>query len=272
MSRVWFSGELETVATYWRLARRDGVTLGFTTHDSDLWFDGVVHSATPGMVPSAVRRSASFDADSAEVRGAITSDLISADDLTTGRFDGAMVMIGLVDWQSLERQPIYSGSIGTVSQTDLGFSAELLSRKNDLALDPVPRTSPTCRAVFCGLGCGLSSARFTHEGSVSAQDSVNNAVTLTGDMTPAQMLGGTLRWLDGPYAGITMHVIGLLGSALVLDRAMDDVVPLGTRLIAIEGCDHTLATCTTRFGNALNFQGEPFVPGNDLIVRYGLSQ
>jgi len=272
MSRVWFSGELETVATYWRLERKDGVTLGFTTHDSNLWFDGVLHSGTPGMVPSAVRRSASFEADSAEVRGAITSAVITTDDLKTGRFDGATVAIGLVDWETLERQPIYSGKIGSVSQTDLGFSAELLSRKNDLALDPVPRTSPTCRAVFCGLGCGLSSARFTHEATVSAQDSVNNAVTLTSDATPAQMLGGTLRWLDGPYAGITMHVIGLLGSALVLDRAIDDTIPVGTCLLAIEGCDHTLATCSSRFNNVLNFQGEPFVPGNDLIVRYGLSQ
>ena len=30
MSRVWFAEALESVATYWRLDRRDGVTLGFT--------------------------------------------------------------------------------------------------------------------------------------------------------------------------------------------------------------------------------------------------
>ena len=58
MSRVWFSGRLETAAAFWRVMRRDGVTLGFTTHDRDLWFDGVLHSATPGMVPSSIRRSA----------------------------------------------------------------------------------------------------------------------------------------------------------------------------------------------------------------------
>jgi len=42
------------------------------------------------------------------------------------------------------------------------------------------------------------------------------------------------------------------------------------RAQVLEGCDHTLQTCGTRFGNAINFQGEPFLPGNDLIVRYGL--
>ena len=86
MSRVWFSSELETVATYWRLMRTDGVTLGFTTHDANLWFDGVLHLATPGMVPSSIRRTASFDADSAEVEGAISHDTINSGDLTIGGY------------------------------------------------------------------------------------------------------------------------------------------------------------------------------------------
>ncbi len=42
MSRVWFSTELETVATWWRVLRRDGVALGFTTHDRDIWADGIL--------------------------------------------------------------------------------------------------------------------------------------------------------------------------------------------------------------------------------------
>jgi len=67
MTRTWFSTDLETVASFWRLLRRDGVTLGFTTHDADLWFDGVLHQASPGMVPSSIRKSAGLEADSAEV-------------------------------------------------------------------------------------------------------------------------------------------------------------------------------------------------------------
>ena len=53
MSRIWFSQDLETVGMFWRVARRDGVTLGFTTHDADLWFDGVLHRAAPGMTPQS---------------------------------------------------------------------------------------------------------------------------------------------------------------------------------------------------------------------------
>ncbi len=112
MSRVWFAQPLETAATWWRILRGDGITLGFTTHDRDLWFDGVRHAAAPGMVPSAIRRTANFAPDSAEVQGSLSHAAISAADLAAGRYDGARIMIGLVDWDSLERSTLYAGSLG----------------------------------------------------------------------------------------------------------------------------------------------------------------
>jgi uncharacterized phage protein (TIGR02218 family) len=270
MSRVWFSQPLETVATWWRILRRDGVALGFTTHDADLWFDGLMHRATPGMVPSAIRRTADLMADSAEVAGAITHEAIAAADLAIGRFDGAGVVIGLVDWKTLERQPLYHGTIGTVSEEAGTFTAELLSRKAELRRDPVPRTSPSCRAEFCGRECGLAASRFTDEASVATCDLEANAVRLAGLAAGPELAGGRLRWFDGPLAGLSSEIVGVNDSALVLDMPLDGQVPAGVRVQIREGCDRTLATCATRFGNAVNFRGEPFLPGNDLLSRYGV--
>jgi uncharacterized phage protein (TIGR02218 family) len=268
MSRVWFSAELETTATFWRVLRRDGVTLGFTTHDRDLWFDGVSHRAAPGMVPSAIRRSADFEPDSAEVEGALSHDSIPAADLAKGRFDGARVLIGVVDWETREREVLYRGTIGTVTEQAGSFTAALQSRKLELQRDPVPRTSPSCRAVFAGPGCTLSPARFTHDGVLSAFSLTANAATVTAAVPLAQLTGGSLRWLDGPYAGFTMGIAGISGGALVLDTPLDQAPPAGSRVVLREGCDRRLQTCASRFGNALNFQGEPHLPGNDLITRY----
>jgi uncharacterized phage protein (TIGR02218 family) len=267
MTRVWFAGPLETVATFWRVLRRDGVTLGFTTHDRDQWIDGVLHRATPGVVPSAIRRSADFEPDSAEVEGALSHDSLDPRDLSAGRFDGARVLIGLADWESGETQVLYRGAIGTVSQEAGSFTAELQSAKAELARDPVPRTSPSCRAAFCGPGCTLSAARFTHEAIIGAVDLAANAVTIAG-IAPADFVGGTLAWFDGPHAGISMEIIGLADTALVLGMPIESALPTGLRVTLREGCDRTLQTCASRFGNALNFQGEPFLPGNDLITRY----
>ena len=145
MSRVFFATELEGVAIFWRVYRRDGVTLGFTGHDRDLWFDGVLHRAAPGMLPSALRRTAALADDSAEMRGALSHESISAADLAAGRFDGARIEVGAADWETLERATLYHGTLGQVSHATGRFTAELISAKAVFDDDPVPRTSPTCR-------------------------------------------------------------------------------------------------------------------------------
>lgn len=270
MTRVWFDAPLETAATFWRVERRDGVTLGFTTHDRDLWFDGLLHRAAPGMVPSAIRRSADLEPDSAEVEGALSHDAITAQDLTRGCFENARVIIGVVDWDSLERETVYCGNLGpvTVQSQSQSFSAALVSRKAELQYDRVPRTSPTCRAQFCGPGCTLSAVRFTHEGQVAGFDLQTGLLTLATAAPMTDLRGGRLRWLDGPYAGQAMTIADLTGESVVLDRPIDQDLPIGTRVLLREGCDRTLGTCAERFGNAINFQGEPHLPGNDLITRY----
>jgi uncharacterized phage protein (TIGR02218 family) len=267
MSRVFFSAELEGTATYWRVARRDGVTLGFTSHDRDIWLNGLLHRAAPGMLPSAVRRTADLGADSVDVQGALTHDAIASGDLATGLFDGALVELGIADWETGDMASLYRGEIGAISEEAAGFSAELLSAKAQLDSDPVPRTSPTCRAQFCGPGCTLSAARFTHELRLASIDLAANAVSFAGGPAADQFRDGSLRWVEGPQAGQSNTVIEVDGGMLVLERALDPGAAVGHLARVREGCDHTIATCAGRFVNSINFQGEPFLPGNDILTR-----
>ncbi|QSB44920.1 DUF2163 domain-containing protein [Tsuneonella flava] len=269
MTRAFYTQELECVATFWRIYRRDGVALGFTGHDRDLTFDGIRHRAAPGMLPSAIQRTAGFTGDSATMQGALAHDAISATDLAAGRFDGAQVEAGAVDWQTLESLVLYSGSIGSVSQDGAAFSADLLSAKAALDRDLVPRTSPTCRAAFCGPQCGLSAARFTHETQVERIDFAANCVIFRG-MRANMMAGGVVRWIDGPHAGIAMEVVAGSDAGLTLATPLDPALSPGTAAVLIDGCDGRLATCHQRFANARNFRGEPFLPGNDLLTRHAV--
>lgn len=268
MSRVWFDQPLETVATFWRVERRDGVALGFTSHDRDLWFGGLLHRAAPGMVPSAIRRTIAVEPDSAEMQGALDHAAIRAEDLAAGRFDGAAVRVGLVDWESGESEVLFAGTIGSIGERGERFTAELLSAKAALERELVPRTAPTCRAAFCGPGCTLSAARFTREAVVVESLAEAAAVVLAGGPAPDLLLWGELRWIDGPQAGLAAAIVGRDGPRLVLDHPPPPAIS-STRVLVSEGCDHTLATCATRFANAINFQGEPFLPGNDLLTRFG---
>ncbi|GAA0269900.1 hypothetical protein GCM10009127_07380 [Alteraurantiacibacter aestuarii] len=271
MSRVFFRQELEGVATFWRIKRRDGYTLGFTSHDRDLWFDGLLHRAAPGMVPSAISRSASIENDSAEVQGALAHDAIRSSDLAAGRYDGARISIGLVDWETRDFSVLYHGEAGSISEEDGGFRVELQSAKAALQADLVPRTSPTCRAQFCGPGCNLSAERFSHEVLCNMVDHDVNLVGFAASPAASVLRDGSLRWLDGPHAGITMQIIRSDADGLLLDQELHADLLVGARAVLREGCDHTIATCAGRFSNAANFQGEPFMPGNDLLSRYPTS-
>ncbi|MES2493491.1 MAG: phage BR0599 family protein [Pseudomonadota bacterium] len=64
------------------------------------------------------------------------------------------------------------------------------------------------------------------------------------------------------------NVSGVDGTRLVLTSPIDGALPAGIRVSLREGCDRTIATCSNRFGNGVNFRGEPYLPGNDLITRY----
>lgn len=266
--RVFFDRELDTAATYWRIFRRDGCALGFTSHDRNLTFGSITHRAAPGMVPAAIRMTSDLSEDSAGVEGALTHDAISEVDLAAGLFDQAAIEIGIVDWEKLDHHAIYSGTIGEIEDDGRGFSAELKSAKRVLEHDLVPRTSPTCRAQFCGRGCGLSAHKFTSRAALQAVDADLNQVRFDG-ASGANFVDGQVRFLDGPQTGLVFGVLGTNGEWLSLDRPIADGLEPGTLAEIREGCDHTLGTCAGRFDNAVNFRGEPFLPGNDLLARYG---
>lgn len=266
MSRAFLDRALDTVATFWRIWRSDGVALGFVTHDRDLWFGGMLHRAAPGLTPSAIRRTSGFADEAADIEGALAHDCIAETDIAAGRYDGATVAIGAVDWETLEHAIYFRATIETVARDGHAFTAELASAKALLAIDPVPRSSPTCRARFCDTGCGLSPVRFTRRATVA---SVEGGHVRFAGIDPALYRGGELRWRDGPLAGLTAHVLAADETGMLLDRALSGVEPGATAFLR-EGCDHTMATCAARFGNAANFQGEPFLPGTDLLAHYPL--
>lgn len=267
MSRAFFATELETIATYWRIFRRDGVTLGFTTHDRDIYFSGITHRSAPGMVPSAIRKTIELQSDNAEVEGALAHDAISASDLANGLFDGARIEIGAVDWQSREAMSLYAGALGEITADRIGFRAELQSAKLALRKDIIPRTSPGCRAEFCGPDCGLSASKFSHIAEVTAVDGDAQRVAIEGLSSP-NFVDGRLRFSSGPQTGLVFGILEAEGGNYLLDRPLSPEIEPGAKVFLLEGCDHTIGTCHARFSNAVNFRGEPFLPGNDLLIRY----
>ncbi|MEP9359329.1 DUF2163 domain-containing protein [Sphingomonas sp. KR3-1] len=262
----WLEGELTTLALCWRIERRDGVTIGLTAHDRDIVWDGLVHHAAPGMLPSAITRGAGLDPASMDVTGALTSAAIGEADLLAGRWDGARVAIFACDWTDPGSQvALGEGTIGAVETRSGMLTAELRGAMAALERPVVEATSPECRADLGDKRCRVAMAGRRRFAVVTAI--ADTLLTLDAAEPAANCYGqGRLRWIGGANSGLEGAILSSDGATVTLRRPPPVDAP--GRVLLIEGCDRTLATCAGRFGNALNFRGEPYLPGIDLLTRY----
>lgn len=269
MTDQWLVGPITSVAYGWRLERADGVTVGFTSHDRDVFQDGILLRASPGMRPTTIVESLGLETDGLEVNGALTSDAIRQEDLVSGRWDRAYLEIFMFDWTTPDagRRLLACGELGMVSFSGGAFEAEFLGLTRLLDRPIVPQTSPSCRASFCDADCGLNGQRFRHLATVA--NVTGNQIRLAASIPVAAnaFAYGALRWLSGESCGLAADIITSDANSVTLPR-LQQTVSAGDRVELIEGCDKQMATCATRFANAINFRGEPYLPGNDILTRY----
>lgn len=262
----WLSAPVVPLAWCWRIERRDGVTLGLTTHDRDLGIDGLIYRAAPGIRPSAIRQAMGLDGDRMDIEGALTAEALSADDLALGRWDGARLTLLVADWEapSARHIVIAEGRLGDVVVQGQAFSAELRGGDDWLEQAAVPVTTAACRAALGDRRCGVALAGVTFRRAVLAVD----GQTVTIADAPAGLAHGRLRWLGGSLCGQTAIILAQDGDALTLADPVPAAMPAGVAAELVAGCDNRAETCRVRFANIANFRGEPHLPGTDLLTRY----
>jgi len=128
-----------------------------------------------------------------------------------------------------------------------------------------PATSAECRAQFGDKQCRVDLAARTMAVTVSA--SAGGSLTLETAVDD-RFVFGRLRYMSGANCGLSTIVLAVDGATIQVRDLPRGTVEIGCRVELREGCDKRFATCVERFGNAVNFRGEPHLPGNDLLTRY----
>jgi uncharacterized phage protein (TIGR02218 family) len=266
--------DLTTLAICWRVVRADGVALGFTTHDASLVIDGLHYAAAPGMAPSAIATSDGIDVDTMDVAGALTADMVTSADLAGGRFDGASVAVFLVDWQATDAGSLRlaRGTLGEVSQQGSGtggsFTATLRGPTADFEATAIESYSPECRAELGDRRCRVDLAGRTQVVRVTAASDRQTIEFAALATDGAELEGGRCRVQAGDNAGIDARIVAATATTVTLFEPLPFALEPGARIELREGCDKSLATCAIRFANAVNFRGEPHVPGGDVLTRF----
>jgi uncharacterized phage protein (TIGR02218 family) len=264
-----------TLCHCWRLERRDGKVFGFTDHDRALTVGGLKCEPQSGFTQAEARASLGMAVDAVDIEGALTSDVLSGEDIDAGLFDGASVETLLVDWSDPARAvPIRKAVIGRISRADGRFVAELESVAASLDRPNGRYLRRNCDARLGDARCGvdLSGNVFTGAGEVVA---LTAPATLLADglsaFEPGWFAFGEITFETGALGGRVMAVIehGVAEGDVFLTLPADENSPApGDRFTVRAGCDKHFATCRAKFSNPENFRGFPHLPGNDAAYAY----
>ncbi len=157
------TGAALTLTTCWKIERRDGVILGFTSHDRDLVFDladgggPVAYVAASGFTRSNISGIAGFAADNLDVEGVLESAAITVADLRAGRYDFAEIKVFEVNYQALSQDALKlrRGQVGQVRAEGQVFVAELRGLADRYSQEIGELYSPGCRADLGDGRCGV---------------------------------------------------------------------------------------------------------------------
>jgi uncharacterized phage protein (TIGR02218 family) len=79
--------------------------------------------------------------------------------------------------------------------------------------------------------------------------------------------GGIIRFSSGANNGQSIEIREFSGGRFSLFLPLPNSIVVGDTYTVIAGCDKMFDTCIARFNNALNFRGEPHVPGTDKLLE-----
>lgn len=265
--------EVTTLATCWKIVRKDGREFFFTDHDRDILFEGDVYDAESSYDRTAVANGSDMSVDNMDVSGILDSEKLDPTEMRNGLFNRADVYIFVVNWKNPSQGAlkVRRGWFGEIQLTDTGkFMTEIRGLAQALSHNFIEVYTAECRADFCDQRCKLQIEDYEFPAVVQSAPDRDTIILTPGAAIPSQGISpGTLRFVDGPNAGRTIEIIGYdAGTRTVeLFEGAHYQIEVGTNLILAPGCDGSLQRCKF-YDNVINRRAEDYIPGMDEYMSY----
>jgi uncharacterized phage protein (TIGR02218 family) len=161
---------------------------------------------------------------------------------------------------------LFKGRLGNIDE--IGRTSAKLTVNSDLILLDLdmPRNiyQATCLHRLYDSGCTLNKATYGSNGSVGS-GSTASVINWSGALAAHQQ--GSITFTSGVEDGVTATVQSVsAGVSLTLIYPLESIPSTGDQFTVYQGCDHTPATCKSKFNNFANFRGFPFVPTPQMAV------
>lgn len=265
-----------TLCNCWKLSRNDGTIKGFTDHDNNFEFDGVLYEAASGFVGSEAVSRVGLSVDNMEIHSALSSSALKETDLANGLYDNAEIEVYLVNWANPSQRVLQRvGNVGEVKRGSLSFMAEVRGLAHNLQQPQGRIFQQTCDAEIGDDRCtvNLDTTAFSITSSVANIQTGQSFTSIDlGSYSSNWFNGGKVEWLTGANAGTKSEVKGHLKqseaiSVVSIWQQLGSPMQVGDQFKITAGCDKTFGTCKSKFSNQNNFRGFPHIPGNDFIIK-----
>ena len=267
------AGSVHTLVTCWKITRTDSTVKAFTDHVADLVVDAVTYLSASGYTSSPIRSTADMAVDNLDIFCVLDAAGVTDAELLAGLYDYAEVEIFMVNYSDLADGIIdqKKGWIGNITQVDEMFTAEFRGMTQALQQSIGELRSIGCRAEVGDTRCGVSLGGFTQTGTLTGMTDRANFADSGRSEADDYFNGGLLTWTGGNNSGLTMEVkdFANAGGTFQLQEKMPYAIQVGDTYSVYAGCDKSFAVCKATFSNVVNFRGEPHVPGQDQIMRFG---
>jgi uncharacterized phage protein (TIGR02218 family) len=259
-----------TLCECWRLTLRSGEIMGFTDHDDAVVFDGTTFEAQAGFTGSEIHSSTGFSVDNLEASGALKSGQLDEVRLKAGDFDHAKIEIWRVNWQVTSQRILQrKGNLGEVSYGQGHFNAEVRGLAHFLNQPKGRLFQHSCDADLGDARCGAVVPSVP--ATIVAVRENNFDIAGISSFADDWFTRGTLLWTTGVNASrslaIKRHRIFSSTARIDLWHTPKFSISVGETVFFKAGCDKLFSTCTTKFGNTLNFRGMPHMPGRDFVLK-----
>lgn len=264
-----FDSNVTTLSWCWIISRNDSTKLGFTDHDRDVQFLGVVCKASSGFSPSDISESVGLSVSNLDVTGVLQDASITEDDITSGIYDSAQVDIYLVDWSDPQNYiTIQSAKIGDISRSQDTFVANLIGIEDGLNKKVGRKFQSTCDTELGSSRCKIDTTLSTYSTNATVTSATSNFefnLDTIQSYADGWFSRGLIRFTSGQNVNSHGNIKIHSGSSITLWAPMSRVVAVGDTVTITSGCDKSFATCISKFNNSINFQGFPHIPGNDYL-------
>ena len=263
--------EVHTLATCWCVTRTDGVTFGFTDCDQDLSIGDITYCAATGFTRSAIRNSEDLSPNNLDIQGFFDDSALKEEDLKRGLYDRAKIDIFMVNYQDLSmgRLHLRSGSFGNVQLIGGRFVVEMRGITQGFERTIGDLYTPFCRAQLGDARCGVDLNKFQRFAIVKKIIDTQHLELKFEDMTAGCLDGGKILWKTGIFQGQEHEIkrFDAKSKILTLFLPLYGRLEVGDECQLFPGCNRSFESCSSIFKNAINFRGEPFVPGFDAMQK-----